>query len=289
MAKRYTYYPGCSSHTSGKDFEESLQAVCKHLGVDLIELPDWNCCGASATHITDHEVGIQLSLRNLGMAEQIAERDVVTACAACYSHLKYAEHAAKEEGVKSKIGSYDGKVTARNLIDIIHNDVGLDTIADNVKYKLEGLKPVGYYGCLMLRPPEIMQLDKVENPVYIDDICEALGAEPVHWSYKTECCGASLAIPRTDVVLKLVGRLLEKAEEAGANCIVTACPLCQLNVDSRQQSAGEALGKSFNLPVYYFTELMGISFGIQEYRTWLNRHIVDPKPLIDKALSAPAV
>jgi len=285
MAREYTYYPGCSMHSSGKDFEESLQAVCRHLDINLVELPDWNCCGASATHITDPEVGYELSLRNLVMAEQLAKRDIVTACAACYAHLKHSEHEALERG-SGKMGTFKGDIKARNLLDVIHEDVGLDEVEKNVKIKLEGLKPVGYYGCLMVRPPEICELDDAEDPVFIDDIMASIGADPVFWTYKTDCCGGSLSVPRSDVVIDLVGKLFEHAIEAGANCIVTACPLCHVNLDSRQEQAGQKLGKTINLPVYYYTELMGISFGIQEYPTWLGRHFVDALPLIESVLKA---
>jgi len=280
MAKQYAYYPGCSMHSSGKDFEESLQAVCRALDLDLQEIADWNCCGASATHLVDHKVSDGLALRNLKLAQGMGVSEVVTACAACYSHLKFGEKAAKESG-KIPEG-----FRARNLLDVMHEDVGIGRLEKMVKRPLAGLKPAAYYGCLMVRPPEVMQMDDAEDPVFMDDIVEALGAERVDWSYKTDCCGGSMSIPRADLVIDMVGNLMEMALEAGANCFVAACPLCMVNLDTRQEAAGAKNGKTYNLPVYYFTELMGIAFGLSEYPKWLRRHIIDGLPLIEGKTAA---
>ena len=284
MANKYSYYPGCSVHGTSREFGESLNAVAKALGMELAEIPDWNCCGASATHIADHEVGYNLSLRNLILAEQMGN-DVVTPCAACFANLKHAEKEGREKG-GGLAGQFRGDITVRNLLEAVVTDVGLDTIKQNVKHELGALKPVCYYGCLMVRPPEIMEMDDPENPMLIDHVVEALGAPAVNWTYKTDCCGASLSIPRTDIVVKLVGKLFTAAKEVGANCIVTACPMCQLNLDSRQAEAAQALGETFNFPILYFTELMGVAMGLPNYATWFKRHITDPLPLIQTALSA---
>jgi len=286
MAKTFSYYPGCSMHSTGSDFSMSLKAVCKYLGVELKEIPDWNCCGASATHIADHEVGYNLALRNLILAEQMGGNDVVTPCAACFANLKHAEHEGRKKG-SGIAGQFKGSVTVRNLLEVVMNDVGLDEIKSHVKRSLHHLKPAAYYGCLMVRPPEIMQMDDAEDPALIDAVCGALGAKTVKWSGKTDCCGASLSVPRTDVVVSLIGKIFAAAQASGANCIVTACPMCQLNLDTRQAAAAAQSGLGFSMPVYYFTELMGVAFGLQEYTAWFNKHITDPLPLIQDALNAP--
>jgi heterodisulfide reductase subunit B2 len=286
MARKYSFYPGCSLHSTGREYGESLRAVCKVLGVELVDIPDWNCCGASATHIADHGVQYNLGLRNLILAEQMGD-DVVTPCAACYANLKSSEFEGRKQG-SGIAGEFKGNITVKNLLQVVAQDVGLEAVKQNVKRSLEGLKPAAYYGCLMVRPPEITQADDAENPIFMDDVLAALGAKTVKWSYKTDCCGAGLSVPRTDVVLRLIGRILTDAEEAGADCIVTACPLCQLNLDTRQAAAGQALGKSFQFPIYYFTELMGAAFGLLEYPKWFKRHITDPLPLLEKALASAA-
>lgn len=285
---KLSYYPGCSMHATGKDFDESLKAVSGPLGIELKELEDWNCCGASATHTADPEVSYNLGLRNLSMAEKIGD-DLVTACPACYAHLKHSEHEAKERGGKGSAGNFAGKIRPRHLLDVVHEDIGLDAVRALVKKQLVGIKPVAYYGCLMVRPPELVEMDDPENPVFMDNIMEAIGAEPVEWSYKTDCCGGSLSIPRAEVVIQLVSKIYEAAQEAGANCVVTACPLCHVNMDSRQPQAGELLGKKLDMPVFYFTELMGIAFGLNDYPKWLGRHIVDGMPLVESVLKASAV
>jgi heterodisulfide reductase subunit B len=286
MAKTFSYYPGCSMHSTGSDFSASLKAICKYLGIELKEIPDWNCCGASATHIADHELGYNLALRNLILAEQMGGNDVVTPCASCFANLKHAEHEGRKKG-SGIAGQFKGDVTVRNLLEVIVNEIGLDEIKKHTKQSLHHLKPAAYYGCLMVRPPEIMQMDDAEDPVMIDNVCGALGAQSVKWSYKTDCCGASLSVPRTDVVVGLISKIFTAAQESGANCIVTACPMCQLNLDTRQAAAAAKTGQNFNMPVYYFTELMGVAFGLQEYGNWFKKHIVNPLPLIEDALSAP--
>lgn len=285
MSMKLSYYPGCSMHATGKDFDESLKAVCVALGVELKELADWNCCGASATHTADPEVSYNLSMRNLSMAEKLGN-DLVTACPACFTHLKHGQHEAKARGGKSDAGAFNGTIRPRHLLDVVHEDIGMDAVAGLVKNKLKGLKPVSYYGCLMVRPPEVVEMDNAENPMFMDDVMEAVGAEPIDWSFKTDCCGGSLSIPRADVVVSLVSKLYAEALDAGANCIVTACPLCHVNVDSRQAQAGQALGVQLNMPVFYFTELMGVAFGLSDYPKWLGRHIVDGMPLIESVLKA---
>ncbi|MCG6537468.1 MAG: heterodisulfide reductase subunit B, partial [Syntrophales bacterium LBB04] len=164
-------------------------------------------------------------------------------------------------------------ISIRNPIDIIANDIGLDALEKKVVKKLEGLKPVSYYGCLLLRPPEVCHFDDYENPVLLDKILAACGADVKKWSFKTDCCGGSLSISRTDIVAKMVNKLASMAKEAGANCIVTACPLCMANLDMRADTG-------LKIPVFYFTELLALAMGLRGPDKWFKLHITDPMPLV---------
>jgi heterodisulfide reductase subunit B len=199
-------------------------------------------------------------------------------CAACFNRLKMAEHQlGQDTALKAEIedvvgGRYQGSAAIRNPIDIIANDVGLEALSAKVVNKLKGLKPVSYYGCLLLRPPEVCNFDNAENPVLLDKIMEALGAEARPWSFKTDCCGGSLTISKTAIVTKMVDKLMAMAREAGANCLVTACPICTANLDMRASAGKE-------LPVFYFTELAALAMG-QDAEGWFKLHRTDPRPLL---------
>lgn len=268
------YYPGCSLEATAKEFDLSSRSVCTALGLDLVELEDWSCCGATSAHNLDHLLSLALPARNIALAQKNG-MDLAIPCSACFSRLRKADYAMRhdeqacreiEDIVEFK---YDGKVKVISLLEAVVDRVGLKTIASKVISPLQGLKVVCYYGCLMVRPPEVSGFDRVENPVMMDHLVETLGGTPLLWSYKTECCGASLAMTNTRVVQELVERLVNAAREAGASAIVTACPLCQANLEMRQTSGSK-------MPSFYFTELMGLAFGLGEAKGWLSKHLVDP-------------
>jgi heterodisulfide reductase subunit B len=200
-------------------------------------------------------------------------------CAACFNRFKSAQHhLEKDKTLRAEMESIIGAkftdgISIRNPIDIIANDIGLDALAKKVVKKLEGLKPVSYYGCLLLRPPEVCEFDDYENPVLLDKILTACGADVKKWSFKTDCCGGSLSISRTDIVGKMVNKLASMAKEAGANCIVTACPLCMGNLDMRTDAG-------LKMPVFYFTELLALAMGLPGPDKWFKIHITDPMPLV---------
>ncbi len=275
---RYAYFPGCSLHSTAADYDRSARAVCGRLGIELAEIPDWNCCGASSAHMTDERLALALPARNLAAAEKEG-LDVVAPCAACFNRLKITWHEVRHgEAAKllADLGiEYTGRSGVKSLLEVIARDYGAEKLAGQVVRSLEGLKVACYYGCLLVRPQEIMDFDDVENPTVMDGLMEALGAEPVPWSHKTECCGASLALSRSDLVASLVGRILAAAKEAGADALVTACPLCQANLDMRQREAARAAGEDFNLPVYYFTDLVGLALGLGPAELDLGKKMVD--------------
>lgn len=253
---KFSYYPGCSLHSTGKEYNESTQAVCKMLDIELIEIPDWNCCGASAAHSLNHELAIELNRRNLLQAQE----DIVVPCSACYYNLKQANE--------------EGKLQVKHLLEIFYREIGIEKIKQMVKNPLSGLKVVPYYGCLITRPPQVSSFDSVEQPQSMDKILDACGCNVRAWSYKTDCCGAGLSLSQTQIVVDLVGKLIRMAKQAGAECIVTACPLCHVNLEMRQNGA--------DMPVLYFTEVLGMAFGMEEVDVWFKKHLINPMYIVKR-------
>jgi heterodisulfide reductase subunit B len=275
---KVSYYPGCSLHATGREYDESVKAVSKAVNIELNEIEDWSCCGASSAHMTNFKLSVALPARNIIAAEK-DELDVMVPCAACFNRLKSAQHHMKnDEALRAEVEGivgkeYKGNVAIRNPIDIIYNDIGLDKLSGLVTQKLKGLKPVSYYGCLLLRPPEICEFDDFENPYMLDKMMESLGAEPKKWSCKTDCCGGSLTLSKVEIVKRLIDKLMTMAREAGANCIITACPVCFANLDTRAS-------ENVVLPAFYFTELIALALGLEGSDAWFKMHNVDPRPLL---------
>jgi heterodisulfide reductase subunit B len=259
---------------TAREYDESVRSVCEVLGVNLHELEDWTCCGASSAHSTDEQLAIELAARNLAIAER-KDRELLVPCVACYSRFKAAEKAVKDQQEGWEI-HYQGKVRIRYALDFFCENSVLEAIGEKVVTPLSGLKVACYYGCLSVRPPDITGVRGYEDPQHMDRLLSALGAEPLPWSYKTDCCGASLVLTRTDIVKRLSHRLLEMAKEADADCLVTACTMCQANLDTRQEEIGKEFGQKYDLPVFYFTELMGLAMGHRSARKWFSRHFTDP-------------
>jgi heterodisulfide reductase subunit B len=274
-----SYYPGCSLHGMAAEYDESIRAVCETLGISVAELADWNCCGASSAHFVDDDLAIRLSARNMAIAEREG-RDLLVPCAACFQRLKHADKELKEDAPRWIEDPYEGKATVYHVNDFFARPEPLATIKERVSKPLVGLAGVPYYGCLSQRPPKITDAESPENPTSMDELMRAIGMEVRPWSYKTDCCGASLTLTRTDLVRKLSGDLFEAAQEAGAECLVTDCPLCQSNLDTRQGEIEAERGKRFGLPVFYLTELMALALGDGKAPRWWKRHFVDPTPLL---------
>jgi heterodisulfide reductase subunit B len=275
---KVSYYPGCSLHATGKEYDESVKAVSHALAIELKEVDDWSCCGASSAHMTNYKLSVALPARNIMAAEKDG-MDVMVPCAACFNRFKMAQHhLKKDEALKAEVeeiigDTYQDSVAIRNPIDIIYNDIGLYALEEKVTKKLEGLKPVSYYGCLLLRPPDVCEFENYENPYMLDAMMASLGAESRNWSCKTDCCGGSLTLGKTEIVIHLVNRLMRMAREAGANCLVTACPVCMANLDMRPS-------EELRLPVFYFTELIALAMGLEGPEKWFKMHNVDPLPLL---------
>lgn len=272
---KFSYFPGCTLHSTALEYDQSTRAVCQALDIELVELPDWSCCGATSAHSINYLLSIALPTRNLAIAEKQG-LDMILPCAACFNRHKIAnrvlsENLEKREEIEKIVEfKYSGKLKVRHLLDVILNIVGLEKVKAKVVKPLSELKIVCYYGCLLVRPADITQFDNPEHPEVLDKLTRAIGAQVLNWSYKTECCGAFLSLTRDDIVSSLVGSLVNMAEEAGAQGIVTACPLCQANLEMRQN-------KGF--PIFFFTELLGLAFGIVGSKDWLDKHLISPRKL----------
>ena len=276
---KVSFFPGCSLEGTAREYGESIEAVCSSLAVELKTLKDWSCCGASSAHCTNEFLSVALPARNLSLAEK-ADHDLVTPCAACFSRLKTAEKALTGESPVDVGMAFRGKINILHMLEFLSRDDFAGEIERQVVQPLHGLKGVSYYGCLLVRPPRITDANCWEDPQNLDTLVGRLGGESIYWPYKTECCGGSLVLSNVDIVRRLCGRLLDMAREAEAECIVTACPLCHANLDTRQEEVGHEKGVSYNIPVFYFTELMGLAFGNREAGKWFGRHLVDPRPLL---------
>ncbi len=275
---KYTYYPGCTAETTSVEFGLSTEAVCEALGVELLELEDWNCCGASSAHSLNHELSLALPARNVALAQE-SGLDLLTPCPACYQNSMSADNALREDKEwRNKMEDlldfqYSGKGRPRHILDVLSHDLDADTIKSHVVKPLTGLKVASYYGCVLVRPPEKTGWDDPEHPMTMDRVLEAVGAEPVDWSYKVDCCGASMTLTISDAVVKLSSKIVAGAIEAGADCIASACGICQINLDTRQEVQRD-------VPILYFTELMALAFGLPGVEKWLSKHAVDPRPLL---------
>jgi heterodisulfide reductase subunit B len=277
---KVSYYPGCSLRGTGKEYGESTEAVFKLLGTELVELPDWSCCGASSAHSESKGLGVEIAARNLVLAKESGLKDMVIPCSACFQRTKVAEYELRKHSGAYPDIDYKGEVNVSDIVSFVFKSIGVEVIKKAVKKKLSGLKTVCYYGCLTSRHPKITGTLNYENPTEMDAIIGALGADVIDWGYKTDCCGGSLAISQADILQKLVGNLYDKTLEAGAECIAVCCPLCQANLDMYQNTISAKFNKKYNIPIFFFTELIGLAIGEKDVKKWLKRHLTDPIKLL---------
>jgi heterodisulfide reductase subunit B len=287
---KYAYYPGCSAHSTARDMHESCLAVAKELGIELQEIKGWTCCGASAAHQTDRTLAAALPAANLLLAKEMG-LDMVVNCAACYNRSKTTNYEITHSpAIKKKVTAalgqpYDGLVAVRHFVEVLSQDFSPARLKKAVKQSLNGLKVACYYGCYLLRPPEATGFDDPENPSIMENLIEAVGGDDLEWSGKVECCGGALNLTRTDITVARSAAIIEMAESAGADCIVTACPMCQTSLDLRQQDMKKISGKTFDMPILYVTQLIGLSLGISPKALGINRLMVSPKAVL-QALQA---
>ena len=272
------FYPGCSLEGVSREYYESVVAVCRAFEIEPVEVPDWNCCGSTAAHNLNKELSLALPTTILAQAEKAEMREIVVPCAACYSRLSVTKHELTENPqLASKIIErinleYKGTIEILNIMQFIEKYIS-DKIASHIIRKFE-YQAACYYGCLLVRPHKILGFDQLENPQSMDILMKQLGATPVEWAYKTECCGAGFSLSRTDTVSRLSGKILEDAVAHGADLIVVACPMCHSNLDMRRKNINQWLGRDIQIPVLYITQVIGIAIGLSEKNLGLNRHVM---------------
>jgi heterodisulfide reductase subunit B len=287
---KYAYFPGCSQESTAEEYNHSLQAVARRLEtMDLVEMPDWNCCGATPAATVDPMLPHALAARNLAIAEEMG-MDMVTPCAACYKNINKACHVLNDDpDLLTRINAtlnghqlgYAPKV--RHPLDVVVNDVGLDSVP--VEKPLRGLKVASYYGCLITRPEG--GFDDPEYPQSMDRLMETLGAEAVDWPYKTKCCGGAIYITTADISFAMSADVLAHAKAAGANAVAVGCPFCQLLLDLYQDKLGALKDTTFHLPIFFFSQLMGLAMGLDRAELGLEKLVVPPFELLTSTLDSP--
>ncbi len=280
--KAIAYFPGCSMSCSAAEYGRSVESVTEALGVELVEPEGWGCCGAGAAHATDHELALTLPMKAVTTVEKMGFDTLTSACSACFSRLKCSEQATRQnEDTARMVGQtlgyeYQGSVDVHHLVDILIDKCGLNEISARVTNPLKGLKVACYYGCLITRPAKVTGAEDAEYPMKIDHLLCSLGAETVEWQSKTDCCGGSLGVTQTDVAAGLMQKIMTNAQTAGAEAIVTMCPICHLNLDSRQ----EEMGLKEDVPILQATQLMALAFGQGVDGAALKHNLVDARPYL---------
>lgn len=266
---KYLYYPGCSLKSSGNLYEISLLAVLRKLGVEVEELENWNCCGATNYMSINEGYAVEITSRNLAIAERMGGTEMIVPCAACFmGFLKTQKYMESDPVTRERVNdllkkaglSYTGKVVIRHPLDILVNHLGTDTLAKTADNPLKGIKVASYYGCQLIRP--YATFDDQWNPHTMDDIALAMGATPVDWPLKARCCSGSMTSTMTEIGLRMNYVILKEAKSRGADVIITACPLCQFNLECFQGKISRKLKEDIRIPVMYFTQLMGLAMGI---------------------------
>lgn len=292
---RFPYYPGCTLKSSAVNFEKTALASAKALGVELVELPRWNCCGAVYSLTSDDLIHHTAPLRVLIRCQEaykgglVDEPRLVTLCAMCYNTLRRENTAVREDSERlrklnefmDKEENYECGVEVVHFLTILRN-LGLRKISECVRQPLDGLRVAPYYGCLLLRPREV-SVDDPENPTIMEDILEALGAEVVDIPYKAKCCGAYHGLVGDEVVAELSYRILRQASERGADVVALACPLCEFNL-GRQEVVRRRYRNFKPIPVVYFTQLMALAFGLPMKECGFEMNRIDPRPVLEKKL-----
>jgi heterodisulfide reductase subunit B2 len=272
------FYPGCSLKGGAREYNESVVAIAKQFDIELKEISDWNCCGATAAHNMNKELSLALPARILANAEKDGFSEIVVPCAACYSRLVVTEHElAESDELRKKVSEiiesdYKGNVTVINIVQFIEK-----YILDKVQYKLQkyfNYKVACYYGCLLVRPYKILNFDRPEDPQSMDKVMKEIGATPIEWAFKTECCGAGLSVSRTDLIGKLSGKIVEDAIDRGAEAIIVACPMCHSNLDMRRPEIEKYMNRKSSIPVIFITQAIGMVMGLSDKELGLSRHMV---------------
>ncbi len=285
----YGYFPGCSLTSTAKEYDETVRAMVKSFGVDLKEIQDWNCCGATPAGAVSEEASLALPWRNLALAEGQELTQVLSPCPACHSHMCSSHEVADDAQIAKRMEeltelSYSGKIELRHLLDFLIEEIGIEQIKEKVTKPLLGIKAACYYGCLTRLHGA--KVDDRERPIKIQQVVEACGGTAVSFSHATDCCGASLVLSKTGTVLRLSNEILAAAKRAGANCVVVVCSVCQGNLDMRQKAIEKAYSVEYDLPVIYLSQLVLMSQGASPKELGFSKHFVKPDALWEKAFVA---
>jgi heterodisulfide reductase subunit B len=293
---KFAYYPGCTIFGFGKEYDLSTHEVCTALGIELVEIPDWNCCGASSSPSLGHDLTYALQARNVALAEEMG-LDILTICNECYNNLSQAvrvfkEHPKQRDKINALIKEsglqVKGSIKIRHLIEVILNDFGPDELEKSFKKKLSGLKLAPYHGCLALRPRKIA-IDNPEEPMAMQKILELIGAELVPFDrFTSACCGSSVLLTTEDVALKLSYDILKGAKDAGADAVVTMCPLCHLNLDFKQKRIQKRFETELGVSIIYFTQVLGLALGIEPKKLGFNKNITSTKNVMKYVKTLPS-
>jgi len=282
---RVSYFPGCTLKTTGKGFDNAVRASTAAVGLELAELPDWNCCGATYPLIIDNMLELAAPAHVLVSAREQGEM-VTTACTTCYNVLKRTnlfirQHEEERDRINTFIeAEYNGEVEVKDILHLLRDDIGFESIRDKVQMPLQDLSVASYYGCMVLRPPDQVAYDDPDHPESLDDLMAALGATPIDFPHKNECCGAYLAVSNPTVTREMVYTILQSAQAAGAEAVATNCPLCQFNLDKQQAEMRKTYAGYRPVPVFYFSQLMGLALGLDPSDYGWERHYIDARPLL---------
>ncbi|MDP1993417.1 MAG: CoB--CoM heterodisulfide reductase iron-sulfur subunit B family protein [Syntrophales bacterium] len=277
----YLYYPGCALKRTAIDYDESFQAVASHLGIEFKELKEWTCCGATVAKSISAALAESLPLQALRSADQ-EQMDLLTLCPSCHlNHRQMTKRLQEEAGLRDRL-SLQGIPKVKQLLEVLAVDLGPAKIKEKRVRSLEGIKVVPYYGCLVTRPFPLGEKDSVENPLSMESLIEATGAQPVHFPYKSDCCGGGIFLSKEKVALKLSATILKEAVKHSPDCLVVACPLCHFMLDAKQRVIEREWGEKIGLPVLYMTQLLGIAMGIDHKKLGLHRLITSPSNVMQK-------
>jgi heterodisulfide reductase subunit B len=281
------YFPGCTLYICSSLYNVQSRRIFSEIGINLKEIEDWNCCGATSAGKVNDFLATAMPARNLGLAEDAGFSEMIIPCSACYSRTLIAQKQLKDdpallEEINSEFSKkVQGTIKVSSILEVLLNKVESGEVADKIKIKLEGLKPACYYGCLQTRfPGDVSVPDDIENPQGMETILKTLGANPLDWSYKTDCCGASASVNDEETAFKLMSKIMKDAIARGANCFVVTCPMCQLNMDAYQDKFCQKYGIDNRLPVYFITECVGLAFGMGIKELQIDRHFVDGSNLL---------
>jgi heterodisulfide reductase subunit B len=282
---RVSYFPGCTLNTTGKGFDHAVRASSAAVGLELVELPEWNCCGATYPLIIDNMLELAAPAHVLVSARGEGTT-VTTACTTCYNVLKRTnkfirEHEEERERINAFIeADYSGEVEVMDILHLLRDQVGFEAVQSKVQKPFTDLRVAAYYGCMVLRPPDEVAYDDPDHPQSLDDLITALGATAVDYPHKAECCGAYLAVKEPDITREMVYTILRSALAAGAEAVATNCPLCQFNLDKQQAEMRKVYAGYQPVPIFYFSQLMGLALGLDASEYGWDRHYIDARPLL---------